>query len=116
MDILLAHDWPGNVRELRNVLERAVYLGKAAGGEGVIQFLNIAGTAGAGAPTPLGMEMFDPALSYRDNKEKWSDDFEKRYLKWLLARSEGNISRAAREADMDRKYLHKLLKKHNIIV
>ena len=116
MDILLAHDWPGNVRELRNVLERAVYLGKAAGGEGVIQFLNIAGTSGGGAPSPLGMETFVPALSYRDNKEKWSDDFEKRYLKWLLARSEGNISRAAREADMDRKYLHKLLKKHNIIV
>jgi transcriptional regulator of acetoin/glycerol metabolism len=29
-------------------------------------------------------------------------------------RSEGNISKAAREADMDRKYLHKLIKKHNL--
>src|SRR5450432_2873828 len=28
---LTAHDWPGNVRELRNVLERAVYLARAAG-------------------------------------------------------------------------------------
>jgi transcriptional regulator with GAF, ATPase, and Fis domain len=116
MDILLAHDWPGNVRELRNVLERAVYLGKATGGDGMIQFLNIAGPAGAGSGAPTGLETFDANLSYRDNKERWSDEFEKRYLKWLLARSEGNISRAAREADMDRKYLHKLLKKHNIIV
>src|SRR5262249_39761935 len=28
---LAAHDWPGNVRELRNVLERAVYMARAAG-------------------------------------------------------------------------------------
>ena len=28
---LAAHDWPGNVRELRNVLERAIYLARAAG-------------------------------------------------------------------------------------
>ena len=55
---------------------------------------------------------FDAQKSYRDNKEKWADDFERRYLKWLLTRTSGNISRAAREADMDRKYLHKLLKKH----
>ena len=59
---------------------------------------------------------FDAALSYRDNKERWEHEFEKRYLRWLMERAQGNISRAAREADMDRKYLHKLLKKHAIVV
>jgi transcriptional regulator of acetoin/glycerol metabolism len=58
---------------------------------------------------------FDPRLSYRENKERFAEEFERRYLRWLMQRSEGNISRAAREADMDRKYLHKLLKKHNIL-
>ena len=58
---------------------------------------------------------FDEHLSYRENKEQWENEFEKRYLTWLMQRAQGNISRAAREADMDRKYLHKLLKKHAIV-
>ena len=42
----------------------------------------------------------------------FEDDFEKRYVAWLLDRHDGNVSAAARAADMDRKYLHKLAKKH----
>jgi transcriptional regulator with GAF, ATPase, and Fis domain len=114
LDVLLAHDWPGNVRELRNVLERGIYLSKQMGDD-AFKFINV---SGIGVPRPTSSEgvhvEFDPNESYRANKERWNDEFERRYLKWLLARSEGNISRAAREADMDRKYLHKLIKKHKV--
>ena len=58
---------------------------------------------------------FDPKIPFRDHKERWNDTFERRYLTWLLGRADGNISKAARDADMDRKYLHKLLKKHGIV-
>ena len=35
-------------------------------------------------------------------------------MKWLLGRHNGNISAAAREAQMDRKYLYDLAKKHGM--
>ena len=144
MQALLAHDWPGNIRELRNVLERGVSLthGSSVVRLGALQSagspLSAPGGAtgaagGAAEPSDDGDEVvetvaggatspnssselsFDAALSYRGNKERWENEFERRYLTWLMQRAQGNISRAAREADMDRKYLHKLLKKHAIV-
>ena len=57
---------------------------------------------------------FKPGESYRDTRARWEADFEQRYVQWLLERHEGNVSAAAREAEMDRKYLHKLAKKHGL--
>jgi DNA-binding NtrC family response regulator len=114
---LLAHDWPGNVRELRNVLERGVYLSTGMGmiDAAPMKLVAMPGSAASEAD-PMGpLPHFDANRSYRDNKEQWENEFERRYLAWLMQRAQGNISRAAREADMDRKYLHKLLKKHAIV-
>jgi hypothetical protein len=65
---------------------------------------------------PSDLPAFDPAKSYRETKAVWDELFEKRYVSWLLEQSRGNISAAARAADMDRKYLHKLLRKHGLRV
>jgi DNA-binding NtrC family response regulator len=74
---------------------------------------------GADSSTAKGVQLrdaleFEPGLSFRDTKEKWNELFERRYLAWLIKRADGNISKAARDADMDRKYLHKLLRKYGI--
>jgi DNA-binding NtrC family response regulator len=123
MNSLLTHDWPGNVRELRNVLERGVYLSPTTGTTGStgaqaappIKLFAIGGSSTATVEAEKARLDFDVGKSYRENKEQWENEFEKRYLGWLMERAQGNISRAAREADMDRKYLHKLLKKHSIV-
>ena len=114
---LYGHDWPGNVRELRNVLERALALGSDP--SSLVAPLGDLGVGRGGAlPASAGGRdappEFEPGLSFRDTKERWNEVFERRYLSWLLRRAEGNISKAARDADMDRKYLHKLLRKYNI--
>ncbi|HEY2743471.1 MAG TPA: sigma 54-interacting transcriptional regulator [Polyangia bacterium] len=118
MASLMTHDWPGNVRELRNVLERGVYLSPGgAAGSSSVKLVSIGSGPSSGEAGPLSGPAlgFDELKSYRENKEQWENEFEKRYLTWLMQRAQGNISRAAREADMDRKYLHKLLKKHAIV-
>jgi DNA-binding NtrC family response regulator len=88
---LAAQDWPGNLDELGAVVSRP-----------------LPHTGGAADPG------FQADVPFRVQKERWSDEFERRYLTWLLGRADGNISQAARDGDMDRKYLHKLLKKHGI--
>jgi len=108
--VLMGHDWPGNVRELRNVIERALALGADPGA-----LLAPMGQGAPGAGTaPRELLDFEPGVSFRETKERWNELFERRYLAWLIRRAEGNISKAARDADMDRKYLHKLLRKYEI--
>ena len=115
MSSLMTHDWPGNVRELRNVLERGVYLSPAGASGAPVRLVSMPSTAASPGFTDAAAAPFAAEKSYRENKEQWENEFEKRYLSWLMQRAQGNISRAAREADMDRKYLHKLLKKHAIV-
>ena len=109
MQGLLAHDWPGNVRELRNVLERAVYMARAAGASELGDVSLPTGGGGDGAAFA-----FEPEKSYRETRAKFESEFERRYVKWLLQRHGGNVSAAARDAKMDRKHLHELAKKHGI--
>ena len=111
VEALAGHDWPGNVRELRNVLARAAFLARTGDGEIRLGHVPVgAPVGGGGGITPT----FDPQKSYRDTKAAFEQEFERRYVEWLLERHDGNISAAARSADMDRKYLHKLAKKHGV--
>jgi DNA-binding NtrC family response regulator len=89
---LTAHSWPGNVRELRNRVEQLV----------VLQELD--------APPRKPR----PATSYREAKLHAVDAFEVGFLTDLMKRAEGNVSEAARLAQMDRVHLSKLLRKHAV--
>jgi DNA-binding NtrC family response regulator len=97
MSALVEHDWPGNVRELIDVLQRMV---RGEGGTG--QF-------GLGQ-----LFAFEPERSYRETRARYDAEFERRFVKWILARHSGNVSAAARAAKMDRKHLHDMAKKHGL--
>ncbi|HLL20779.1 MAG TPA: sigma 54-interacting transcriptional regulator, partial [Kofleriaceae bacterium] len=81
-------------------------------------------TAGTGNPT-VSMDPNAPApapptellaegVTFKDAKERWVAAFERDYILQLLRRNNGNISHAARAADIDRKYFRKLMKKYDI--
>ena len=110
MDRLTSHDWPGNVRELRNALERAVLLSQVRPGAR----LDLGDLGAHVSAAPASDQGFDPSLSFTASKERWMDARETAYVRWLLETHDGNVSAAARSARMDRKYLHKLAKKHGL--
>jgi transcriptional regulator with GAF, ATPase, and Fis domain len=110
MEWLLQHDWPGNVRELRNLLERAAYMSAAAGSR---ELLLPALPTGPGNAAD-DFFRFSLGESYREARARVEEEFERRYVTWLLARHGGNLSAAARAVQMDRKHLHVLARKHGL--
>ena len=95
--LLRGYHWPGNLRELRNVLERAVHFGSAT------PELPTATLTSAGA------------MRFKEAKEQLVQAFERDYLAELIRSCGGNLSGAAREAQLDRVQLRKLLLKHNLV-
>jgi two-component system, NtrC family, nitrogen regulation response regulator GlnG len=102
--LLAQYPWPGNVRELRNVVEQVVNLGEEALPEMTVD--------APGSPGSMGQAGLE--LPFKEAKERLLEGFERDYLRSLMERCEGNVSRASREAGIDRFYLRKLLKKHGL--
>ena len=105
LERLQRHPWVGNARELRNVVERACALSR--GSQLLIDdALDERPVSGTAAP--------DIDLPFKEAKAKVVDAFERGYIDALLKRHEGNLSAAARAADIDRKHLRELLRKHGL--
>ncbi|WP_029521288.1 sigma-54 dependent transcriptional regulator [Persephonella sp. IF05-L8] len=102
LKILVEYDWPGNVRQLENMIYKACMLTEPG--------------------QPIDVKNIDPEikgasefpLSYSEAKKQYMEKFMKKYLSVLLSMTNGNISKAARMANIERQSLQKLLKKYNV--
>jgi hypothetical protein len=64
---------------------------------------------------PPGAELeFVDGTTYRDARNRAELAFELKFVSWILGRHDGNIAAAARAAQMDRKYLGDLVRKHGL--
>lgn len=110
--VLGRHEWPGNVRELSNVIERACSF---VDGDTIkkthLDFIFAEMSHGEDRTEKMRVEADIP---FKDAKQKIVESFEKEYLVDLLQRNNHNLSKAAREAKIDRKHLRNLLKKYGI--
>ncbi|MEM9190812.1 MAG: sigma 54-interacting transcriptional regulator [Myxococcota bacterium] len=104
---MAARPWPGNVRELRNAVERALAM------------------AGAPDPTrsaPVTAPASDleqkrqalHAMPIKEAVELWTEDFERSYLEHVLRLSGGSVSGAARLAQVNRRYIQRMMKRHGV--
>jgi len=103
------HTWPGNVRELFNTIQRAIV---CAPGTQILPehlFFNLE------VLDPI--EPFDTPSTDKDlksAKRQMIEQFERSYIEQLLAKNQGNVTRAAREAGKERRAFGKLVKKYGI--
>jgi len=108
---LESYTWPGNVRELQNVIERACVLAEGPRLEARDLPQSVRGASG-GRPTLPRLGGKD--LPMKVAKEEWLQTFEREYLMELLHRHGGNVSQAAKVAQIDRKTIHRLIKKYRL--
>lgn len=107
-DRLLDYAWPGNVRELENVIRQAIFLSETSTIRPVdIRFVpEETGPSSAPGPTRESLKVA---------KAQVIATFERGYLTEVLAACDGNISRAARQAQKNRRAFFALLKKYELV-
>ena len=109
LEALSNHDWPGNVRELRNLIELASLEGRKTGDLSAL--LCLGNVRAYEEQTRVDLAADRP---FKEMKSELINQFERDYIADLLKRNDCNISRAAREADIERTYLKRLMKKYDI--
>ncbi|MEE4352403.1 MAG: sigma-54 dependent transcriptional regulator [Desulfatiglans sp.] len=95
LELLTQYDWPGNVRELENIIERALVIGR---GTKIM-------------PDDLPFSKKDLGTSTLPSSLKM---MEKMHIERILEESEWNISRAARQLEIDRQTLYNKIDKYEI--
>jgi len=109
MESFKNHDWPGNVRELRNLIEIAAYNNQRPINLTSYLYLGRMKTSEEGESDGNA-----DAKPFKVAKGDIVEKFERDYIAALLKRNEFNVSKAAREAGIERAYLQRLIKKYDI--
>ena len=107
-ELLKGYCWPGNIRELHNIVGRTYFLSSGK----LITKKDL--------PIPIAKVSEDLDLNtlednYSNAKEKLLVNFEVEYLTYHLKKNLGNVSKTAELCGMDRRTVHRLIKKYGIV-
>ena len=111
IDWMRHYGWPGNVRELENTIHREFLLSE--GSTIIIKDDNTQPEMNKENLIEMKPNNFSH-FTFHEAKNLVADEFEKKYLHWLMTESHGNVTVAAKLAGKERRALGKLLKKHGM--
>jgi DNA-binding NtrC family response regulator len=100
MYFLKQYDYPGNIRELKNMVERMVIL---AGKDGILRMQEIPFSVPSDSDNSTIIPM---DATYQEAKNA----FEKSYIKGMLQKANGNVSKAAERMGISRRQLYNKIK------
>lgn len=103
-ELFTSYRWPGNVRELRNAVQRFQVTPERV-------FLNMPQSGVAPATREAALSPIHPL---RIARRQAADQFEQSYLKAVLERTDGNVTRSASIAEVSRQMIQKLMRKHGL--
>jgi DNA-binding NtrC family response regulator len=102
---LMTLDFPGNVRELENIIERGVIFCR-----GDILKTNNLFLDTPNKPLFAELNPEITQLPFKEAKDRMLEIFHRQYVEVLLQENNGNVSRAAEKAGIQRQYFHRLMK------
>ena len=109
MAVLMARQWPGNVRELENVIERSIILCTS---DRIGPDVLLSDAVSCQSPSHFDETIFQ--LPFKEAKEAVIQGFHRQYVHAILQANQGNISKAADQAGLQRQYLHRIMKEEGI--
>ncbi len=110
IEFLRTRAWRGNVRELQNVIEHVAVLVEP---DQLIEPSDIPMYEDSES-TPERMPAAQLDGPFHEVKDQVIAQFERDYLARLVGRAGGNMSKAARQASVDRTTLYRLMEKHGL--
>ncbi len=111
---LRSHGWPGNIREMRNIVERAASLADNLTLTGDDFLPKPLPNTIALSPASIAQQFVDDELPFKEAKQQVIESFESSYLKAILDKHSGNITRSAQAAGLTRYHLRELAKRFGI--
>ena len=106
LQALSAYGFSGNIRELENLIERGVIFCRTDR----LEAKDIFSTDNGQPSDPMAVSSGIMDLPFREARDAFMDLFYRQYIEKLLKDSNGNVSRAAESAGIQRQYLHRLIK------
>ena len=111
MQSLVSYRWPGNVRELENKVQQAVVMAQGR----IIDIGDLLFDEGeTSVHTDTTGGLGEQPETFKQEKKRVINQFERNYVTRVLQLYGGNVSQAAKHANMDRKNLWVKMRKHDI--